>query len=147
MKKRVIALGPGAASLILIVVALSMSVLGMLTLMSARGDRALAQRSVEMARNVAVLNDRAEESLCALDALLASCAERAGSQSEYEELIAGELPENMTLENGRIRWTEQQDDHALDCSAALSPWGEQPRCRWDGHGLTVQMGGFDDLWN
>ena len=46
MKKRSsISLGPGAASLILIFVALSMAVLAMLALMTARNDQKLSDRS------------------------------------------------------------------------------------------------------
>ncbi|MFQ9447246.1 MAG: hypothetical protein ACLR4A_07780 [Christensenellales bacterium] len=45
MNQREYRIGPGAASLMLLVVVLSMSVLGMLALMSARSDENLSLRS------------------------------------------------------------------------------------------------------
>ena len=48
MNKSRISFGPGAASLILIVVILSMSVLGILALMNARSDSRLSARSVQV---------------------------------------------------------------------------------------------------
>ena len=54
-RKSNVSFGPGAASLILIVVILSMSVLGMLALMNARNDDRLSSRSIDVIRhNLAV---------------------------------------------------------------------------------------------
>ena len=50
MNQREYRIGPGAASLMLLVVVLSMSVLGMLALMSARSDENLSLRSAEVLR-------------------------------------------------------------------------------------------------
>ena len=60
-KKSSIALGPGAPSLILIFVVLSMSVLAMLSLMTARNDLQLSRRSADVAEKVSELRERAEE--------------------------------------------------------------------------------------
>ena len=48
MNKRKVALGPGSASLILIVVVLSLSMLAMLAQVGVRSDYSLAARSTEM---------------------------------------------------------------------------------------------------
>ena len=72
MNQREYRIGPGAASLMLLVVVLSMSVLGMLALMSARSDENLSLRSAEVARQVAELNVSAERSLAELDDALAN---------------------------------------------------------------------------
>lgn len=62
MKKRsVIKLGPGAPSLILVFVVLSMSILGTLALVTAQNDLHLSQRSAEVIEAVYRLNARAEE--------------------------------------------------------------------------------------
>ena len=74
MNQREYRIGPGAASLMLLVVVLSMSVLGMLALMSARSDENLSLRSAEVARQVAELNVSAERSLAELDDALAKAA-------------------------------------------------------------------------
>ena len=62
MNQREYRIGPGAASLMLLVVVLSMSALGMLAMMSARSDESLSLRSQDVARQVAELNVSAEQS-------------------------------------------------------------------------------------
>ena len=63
MNRREYRIGPGAASLMLLVVVLSMIVLGMLALMSAHSDENLSRRSAEVAVEVAELNAAAERTL------------------------------------------------------------------------------------
>ena len=52
MNQREYRIGPGAASLMLLVVVLSMSVLGMLALMSARSDENLSLRGGAAGRRI-----------------------------------------------------------------------------------------------
>ena len=73
-RKSNVSFGPGAASLILIVVILSMGVLGMLALMNARNDAQLSRRSIEVVAAGYELNDKAERSVAELDGVLARCA-------------------------------------------------------------------------
>lgn len=144
MKQRKIALGPGAASLILIIVTLSMCVLCMLTYISARDALSLSSRSAEMIQQVYNLNDQSERSLAVLDAVLADCAAQASNQEEYLSLVAQSLPEGMDMEENTVAWTETQGDRALLCAAKLAPWGEIPRLTWATHALTVET---EDEWN
>ena len=144
MKQRKIALGPGAASLILIVVALSMCVLCMLTFISARNDESLSSRSAVMIETVYGLNARSEGSFAQLDTLLAQCASQAASHDEYLSLVENSLPESMYLENDLVYWTETEGDRNLECAVQLSQWGSMPRAAWAQHYLTV---GAEDLWN
>lgn len=144
MKQRKIALGPGAASLILIVVCLSMCVLCMLTYISARDALSLSTRSAEMTQQVYTLNEQSERTLARLDALLAGCARQAENQAEYLQLAAQCLPENMELMDNTIAWTESQDERALLCAVRLAPWGEEPRLAWATHTLMVET---EDEWN
>lgn len=144
MKQRKIALGPGAASLILIIVTLSMCVLCMLTYISARDALSLSSRSAEMIQQVYGLNDQSERSLAKLDAALADCAAQAGNPEEYLSLVAQSLPEGMSMEEDTVAWTEIQDDRVLLCAAKLAPWGETPRLTWATHALTVET---EDEWN
>ncbi len=145
MKQRKIALGPGAASLILIVVALSMCVLCMLTFISARNDLSLSQRSAEMIQRVYTLKDRSERTLAQLDALAAECAAQAADDAAYRALVADALPEDIYMEENLISWTESEGDRALLCAAQLAAWGEEPRLQWAQHALTVET--EEDLWN
>ncbi len=57
MNKRKIALGPGAASLILIVVVLSLCMLAMLAQIGSRNDYSLSSRSAAMITSVYPLHD------------------------------------------------------------------------------------------
>ena len=69
MNQREYRIGPGAASLMLLVVVLSMS--------------ALSLRSQDVARQVAELNVSAEQSLARLDAVLADAARTAQGEADY----------------------------------------------------------------
>lgn len=144
MKQRKIALGPGAASLILIVVTLSMCVLCMLNYISARDAMSLSRRSAEMIQQVYTLNDESERSLAALDGVLARCSAQADSQEKYMALVGENLPEGMTMENNTVTWTETEGDRVLLCTAQLAPLGESPRLSWDAHALTVET---EEEWN
>lgn len=145
MKQRKIALGPGAASLILIIVALSMCVLCMLTYISARNDLSLSLRSGEMIQRVYTLNDRSERTLALLDGVVAECAMKATDDENYHALVAESLPEGIYMEENLISWTEVEGDRALACVAVLAPWGETPRLQWGQHALTVET--EEEIWN
>ena len=124
MNQREYRIGPGAASLMLLVVVLSMSVLGMLALMSARSDENLSLRSEEVARQVAELNVSAEQSLARLDAVLAQAAQAAQSDGEYLARIEAALDENMTLTDRTVSWEETNDEgRTLACAVELEPLG------------------------
>ena len=56
MNQREYRIGPGAASLMLLVVVLSMSALGMLAMMSARSDESLSLRSQDVARQLSLIH-------------------------------------------------------------------------------------------
>lgn len=145
MKQRKIALGPGAASLILIIVTLSMCVLCMLTYISARNDLSLSLRSGEMIQRVYALNDRSERTLALVDGVAAECAAKAADDDGYRALLAERLPEGIYMEENLISWTESEGDRALECAAVLAPWGESPRLRWAQHALTVET--EEEIWN
>ena len=81
MKKRSsITLGPGASSLILIFVVLALSVLALLSLMNARSDLSLSERSAQVAQAAAEFQVKMEEKRAALDGILAQAAEKAQGQ-------------------------------------------------------------------
>ncbi len=131
MNQREYRIGPGAASLMLLVVVLSMSALGMLAMMSARSDENLSLRSQDVARQVAELNVSAEQSLARLDAALADAARAAQSEADYlarVEAALAEAPEaGMTL--GRtVSWTETNDEgRTLTCAVELQEQGARSR--------------------
>ena len=132
MNQREYRIGPGAASLMLLVVVLSMSALGMLAMMSARSDESLSLRSQDVARQVAELNVSAEQSLARLDAVLADAARTAQGEADYlarvEAALAEEPEAGMTLLGRTVSWTETNDEgRALTCAVELQERGAFPR--------------------
>ena len=123
-----ISFGPGAASLILIVVILSMSVLGILSLMNARNDHRLITRSVEVVQAGMLLNNRAERALANLD----------------EIAVRGSLPAGMEMNGRTISWEESNSYRTLACAVELLPLGESERLRWHTHRLTAIT---EDIWS
>ena len=137
-RKSNLSFGPGAASLILIVVILSMGVLGMLALMNARSDARLSDRSVEVVAAGFELNDQAERRLAELDSVLQLCA----SVNDNDELylaVAGRLPQGMLMdvENRVVSWEHSDGLRTLSCAVELLPLGGNERYSWRTHRLTA----------
>lgn len=136
-KKSVVSLGPGAASLVLIFVALAMSALGMLSLMNSRSDLKLSERSVQVAQAVYQLQTAAEERRAALDALLFQAAQSAADEDAYREAVAAALPEEIEWADGELRWEETDGVRTLSCALRLLPLGEGERAQWSRFELTA----------
>ena len=139
-----IAFGPGAASLILIVVMLSMSVLGMLALMNARNDSRLSQRSIQVVKAVCALNTEAEKQLARLDAVAAHYAQVAEDDEAYALAVRTWLPREMEMADRVIRWQQTDGARTLDCAVELQPLGAAKRLVWINHRLTAVT---EDTWN
>jgi len=103
-------IGPGAASLMLLVVVLSMCVLGVLALMGARSDEGLSLRSIQVAQEVARLNVQAERSLADLDEKLKTASETAADEAGYLEAVRASLEDGMVLDGNRISWQERGEN-------------------------------------
>jgi len=137
VNKRKVALGPGAASLILIVVVLSLCMMAMLTQIGARNDYNLCKRSAEMVQRVYELNAQSEKKLAELDAVLVAEQKNASGMDAYLKAVGEKLPEGMTLEEDKITWTEPLDNRNLQCVVQLLPPGEKQRTKWISHKLVV----------
>ena len=144
-KKSFITLGPGASSLILIFVVLSLASLGMLSLLTARNDFRLAERSASVTRSVYALNVRAEERRAELDSLLLSCVKDASSDAEALSLLESSLPEGVTLEDDLLLFTVEDDSRVLDCALRIDPLNTTQRTSWVRYNLTSETG--DDSWD
>ena len=144
-KKSFITLGPGASSLILIFVVLSLASLGMLSLLTARNDFRLAERSASVTQSVYALNIRAEERRAELDALLLSCVKDASSDAEALFMLEASLPEDVTLEDDLLLFTVEDDSRVLDCALRIDPNNSNQRTSWVRYNLTSETG--DDLWD
>lgn len=145
-RKSNVSFGPGAASLILIVVILSMGVLGMLALMNARNDAKLSDRSIEVVAAGFELNDKAERGVAELDAVLARCAASTDSDEAYLAAVRGNLPDGMLMgqEDRIVSWELSDGLRTLSCAVEVLPQGEKERLRWREHRLTAVT---EDIWN
>ncbi len=148
MKRRGnISIGPGAASLILIFVMLSMSVLAILSVMTGRYDLRLSERSIEVAQAVYELNEKAEEDFEKLDAVLADCRLQSEDDNSYLLAVSQALPEGMKLENNggqfAVGWTLEDGARVLSCGVSIGTY-EEAQAGWIRHDLTA---GTEDEWN
>lgn len=145
MKKRNFFIGPGAASLLLVVVVVSMSVLGLLAMMSARSDARLAERSVTYTQAQYGAMAESERSLAALDAVLLRCGRDAADDASYLAALEAHMPSGMILDGRTVRWTEDTGaGKMLYCAADVAPLGDFPRCAWTEHLFVTN--GTDDLF-
>ena len=127
MNQRKFQVGPGAASLLLIAVILSMCVLGTLSLRLAQSDLAMSERGSTIAVSTAELFNQAEASFARLDAAVSA-----------EDWSEDKLPEEMLLDGDTVRWTEHgEDGRILRCAVRILPEGK-PRCIWTEHSLSVE---------
>lgn len=144
MNKKLFRLSPGAPSLVLIVVVLSMSIMGMLMFVRTNSDMRLTQRSVQVAAQDAVLFARAEETLSELDALALSCKQQAGDGESYLQLLAASLPNEMAMEENVIYWQETDGSRTFRAGAAVAAYEEENRLSWHTRVLEAQVG---ETWN
>lgn len=135
-------IGPGAASLIMILVVVSMSALGILALYNARSDYQLSLRSADVAEQIYQLNDLAEAHLVELDAVLA--ASQTADETEYLAAVGAALPEGMTLDDRTVSWQEKlPSGRVLDCAVELEKPGSDNRFRWTSHVLYYESDEMD----
>lgn len=134
MKQRNYRIGPGAASLLLVVVVVSMSVLGLLALISARNDYKLTQRSAEFTVAEYTASAQAERTLAELDGILAESRKNALNDDEYLRAVAAALPEGMHMEGRNVVWEERAESgRTLICSVEVLPFTDNGRFVWKTH--------------
>ena len=145
-KKSRITFGPGAASVILIVVILSMSVLALLTLVNARNDRRLSDRSAQVIESVYALDEKAERMFADLDSIVADAAKKAKDQDAHKILDSAvlELPEEVTIEGDTISWTMSDDLRDLECAARVDAEDGEAKLTWIRHRMVMRT---EDTWN
>ena len=121
MRDREYRIGPGAVSLLLVVVVVSMSALGLLALISARGDYRLTEKSAEVILSEYEAAAEAERAFAELDALLTD-SRTAADDNEYLMMVEKALPEGMTLEGRIVSWEERSEGgRMLLCEAEILP--------------------------
>ncbi len=147
MKKRASALsfGPGASSLILIFVVLSMTVLGMLALLSAQNDLHLSQRSAQVIEAQYRLSSQAEKRRADIDEILTQCRQGADTQDAYLEAVAAALPDGVTLDGDTLAFSVTDGSRTIRCRLRLHGLNDIQRASWVTHSLTAET--EDSSWN
>ncbi len=134
MKRRSFYIGPGAASLLLVIVVVSMSILGLLALMSAQSDVKLMARSRDFVSAEYETSARAERRLAELDGVVAECAQSADADADFLSSVAQRLPDGMRMRNRTVTWIESSETgRDLNCAVRVSELGEAPRLTWEEH--------------
>ena len=146
MNKRKVALGPGAASLILIVVVLSLCMLAMLAQIGSRNDYSLASRSAEMITRVYQLHDQSERKMAELDAILVRCQKETTDMASYLALVAENLPADMSIDEDIVSWQEPLDNRTMNCEVKLLEPGQKERAKWVTYKLKVEEPEEDWEW-
>ena len=150
-KSSSLSFGPGASSLILIFVVLSMTVLGMLSLLSARNDFNLSVRSVHVLEAQYQLNQQAEEKRAEIDRILYESRQISDTDEAYYQMILAALPEGFTAEYSDsqpflISFSVTDGSRTLLCRFAVNPLSQSDtRAYWWRHSLTAETG--EEIWN
>ncbi len=149
MNKRKVAVGPGASSMILIAVVLTMCVLAVLTMISARNDDGLSIRSEETTWQVYTLSGNGEKTLAVLDSVLVRCRKDTADEEAYLAAVEKNLPGGMYMEGDQVFWKEILNDHTLECGVRLLPADQEDRFEWTVHRVMVSNGsdGREDEWD
>lgn len=123
-------IGPGAASLIMIVVVLCLTVLSLLALIGARTDYRLAERSREMVTSYYEADARTQRALAALDGALTKARAEHVDEQGYFEAVRHNLPEGWTPVGDALRFAADAGaDRALVMAVELLPPDEAERYR------------------
>lgn len=147
MRKREYRIGPGAASLLLVVVVVSLSVLGLLALINARGDHKLTQRNIEFAASEYAASADAQRMLAQLDGVLAACAKEAQDMQDYLLLVSENLPGDMWMDENIVSWEQTcEQGRTLACSVEIKPLGTDERFAWREHMFIAGETGEEELF-
>lgn len=148
--KRDFHIGPGAASLILIVVILAMSVLSILALTNARNDERLSVRADNVVMSIGELNLKAERSLAKLDSILKYAGKTTIDDENYLRAISEALPENMNYADGIVSWDEEDEENrVLRCAVQITSRGSRERYIWQEHRILSEFAELEleEIWN
>lgn len=137
-------LSPGAPSLVLIVVVLSMSIMGMLMFIRTQNDQRLSDRSLLVARADALLMEKAETRYADLDNLTAICKNNTDNDAAFLKAVESALPDGMEMEGRRIFWQEDDQGRVLYAAVDLAPYEENERLLWHTRTLYAEVG---NTWN
>lgn len=104
MERKDFHLGPGAASLILVVVVISMSILGLLSVLNVRSDVRLTERSSALIAAQYDAAVQAERDLMLLDSAVLQARAAATEPDGFFTVLSSLLPQHMSLNDDVVSW-------------------------------------------
>ena len=145
-QKGSISMGPGASSLILIFVMLSLSVLAMLALTGGHNDREMSRRSVEVTEEIYALYEKAEYRRAEIAQTMAALREASAGEEEYLRGVSEDG--SLSISDGMICWEEKDGVYTLDCAVALDGYQENSGepAAWIRHKLLVDRAQAEEDW-
>lgn len=139
-------IGPGAASLVMIVVILCLTVLGILTWSSARADLRLSQRDVEMVQGYYQADARAQQTLAQVDQVLRDAGTQAQNWQDYEALLDEGLPEGVSRRQDLVVYTiDAGAQRAIRVALRLMPLGQGRRYQIESWAMEDQSL-WEEIW-
>ena len=142
MGRKELHIGPGAASLLLVAVVVSMGVLALMAMMDVRSDVRMTERSEQAVVAQYDASAKAERDLAQLDAVVAQAL--AGEHDEdasLDELLEDRLPEGMEIEDDIVSWdVEVSGTSVLHCAARVSEDTGVGRVTWVTHCFESMVG-------
>lgn len=127
-------IGPGAASLMLVVVVVAMCLLALLALIEVYGDYKLTQRSIDFTVAEYEASAAGEYAAAELDSIFMSCAEGADGDAVYLAAIEENLPDNYVMDGRIVSWEQPTPDgRTLMCSVEIMPLNSENRFEWVAH--------------
>ena len=151
-KKSSISLGPGASSLILIFVMLSLSVLAMLALSSGYHDRQMSLRSARISEEIYALYEQAEETREKIGETLGECMETSADETQYLRAAAEALTgigDGIVPEENVVSWEEKDGVYTLQCAVSIGSYGQKSDRPgiWRKHILTADRTQSEEEWD
>ena len=160
-RKSNISMGPGASSLILIFVMLSLSVLAMLGLTGSYNDVQLSKRSAAVTEQIYTLYENAEQTRAAIGETLSACRKEASSEKEFRELAAVKIMDMPPLlmsisqsgteheyvfDGDLICWEEKDGAYTLECAVSMGDADRNADVFWARHNLLADRAQMEDEW-
>ena len=127
--------GLGAASLIMILLVLSLALMGVLSLISARADLGMGKRYAELAGGYATASAEAQCTLAKLDALLAEAQWNAQDERQYAEACmkttqAGECGVDWNHDREAVMRFDAGSKRVLEVVIERTVWNEAMDSRY-----------------
>ena len=121
-------IGPGAASLLLIVMVLCLTVLGILGLSSARSDFRLAQRNESMTQGYYEADAHTQRALAELDSVIVRARELTMTEEEYMQSIQNSLPVGFDWAQDKVIYrADAGADRGLEMVVLIGAQDDQKR--------------------